>query len=98
METKCDDDGNLARNDDSDTVMIAGIMTVKMLLLLLTGVIDTNPSVSPSGVDYGLVHRFPGADLCLLPRLPGRERLKHRLWHLCRLPLVGDCEYFMMQI
>lgn len=47
MAAKCDDDGNLANNDDSDTVMATGIMMVKVLLLLLTGVIDTS-SLSPS--------------------------------------------------
>lgn len=44
---KCDDGGSLANNDDSDMVMTTGIMAVRMLLLLLlTGVIDTNLSVA----------------------------------------------------
>lgn len=70
--------------------MTWGMIMLKMLLLL-TGVIDT--SSPPPGVDYSLVHRFPGPDLCLLPRLPGRERHQLRFQHLCRLPLVGHCEY-----
>lgn len=97
MEAKCDDDGNLANNDDSDTVMTAGIMVVKMLLLLLTKVIDTSSLSLPlTGVDYSVVHRFPGPDLCIFPCLPGRERQQLRLQHLCRLPLVGDSEYYMI--
>lgn len=71
---------------------------VKMELLPPTGVSDIDPCVcvSLSGADYCLVHRLSGPDLCLLPCLPGREGQQHRLQHLCRLPLVGDCEYYTM--
>lgn len=69
-----------------------------MLLQLLTGVIDIYLSVSLTGADYSLVYRFLGPDLCLLPCLPGRERHQYRLQHLCRLPLVGNCEYYIMHI
>lgn len=54
-----DDDGNLAKERQQ----------IKMLLL--TGVIDTYLYVRLLGIDYSLVHRLPGPDLCLLPCLPG---------------------------
>lgn len=48
MAAECDDDGNLANNDDGDPVMTAGIIGAEMLLpALLTGVIDTRLRVPP---------------------------------------------------
>ena len=42
MEAKCDCAESSANNDDSDMVMTAGIMMVKMLLLRVTAVIDAS--------------------------------------------------------